>query len=185
MDNGQTQRSKKLKEKYPDLNKRKGARYSAKFKADLVKTLNRLWGDGAEMKSACEAANITHNTYWVWRNETEELREHFEKENERRHKVRAERLKLAAYFALEFLLTPEKRERSIKEDKPDRNGNFKVTKIVRFEEFRDPTPAMVLKALEVYASDEFDREVEDRTYRVIFTDDAGKTDLEPTPEEGE
>lgn len=166
MDTEQAQ--KKFKEKDPELNKKKGARYSEKFKADTVKKINVLWGDGAKLYSACEAYNITHNTYWVWRNEREDLREHFEKENERRHKVRAERLKFVVYEALEFLLTPEKRQRSIKIGKPDKKGVFKVSQITTFEEYRDPTWAAVQKALQVYAPDEFNKELEDRTIRVVW-----------------
>jgi hypothetical protein len=167
---------KKFKESDPELNKKKGARYSAKFKADLVKKINVLWGDGAKLYSACEAYNITHNTYWVWRNESEELREHFEKENMRRHKVRAERLRFAAYEAIEFLLTPEKRQRSIKIGKPDKKGAFQVSQITTFDEFRDPQWPAVLKALQVYASDEFNKELDDRTIHVVWEEVEAKKD---------
>ena len=177
---------KQFNENERKINKKKGQRYSDKFKSDLVKKINVLWGDGAKLYSACEAHNISHNTYWVWRNEREELKEHFEVENLRRHKVQAERLKMAAYEALEFLLTPEKRQRSIKVGKPDKKGKFQISQITTFEEYRDPTWPAVMKALQVYASEEFNKELDDRTIHVVWEEvEATKENMNSQKQEEE
>ena len=161
------------------------AQHRPEQKAEIVKKINNLFAGGAVLSSACDALGISHKTFWVWRNETEELRADYDRANMERHTVRAERLKEVAYSALEHLMTFELRERTIKEGIPGEDGEMKIKKIVQFQEFKDPQMSAVKAALEAYAADEFKKEEGPKTITVTFTDDAQHGFSEPGEPETE
>lgn len=155
----------------PPTIKKKWQKHSENTKRKIVLSINKLWAEGGEMQSACEAYGISHNTYWTWRRADPELLEDFERCNDERHAVKGEVLREAAFMAAAHLIKPEKRTRVVKEGKTDRNGKFVVSKITTFEEYREPHWPAVREILVAYAPETF-KNAGDNTLRVIFADDA-------------
>lgn len=139
-------------------------------RAEIVRAINQLWADGATINSACEAHSITHKTHWVWRNQDPELKEHYKAASKERHKVREDRLKELIMSAFERSLLSEVRVRTIKEGSEDADGNFIVKKMVRFEEFKDPTWNAIKMGLETYYRKKFKQDDSQSDIVVTFTD---------------
>lgn len=148
------------------------AHHTTVEKAKIVRSINEVFSNGSTIDSACEAHGITPKTFWVWRNQTEELKDDYKRANMERHEFRKEKLRESAFSALEHLLKPQLRVRIIKEGKQDENGNLKVTKEVHFQEFKDPNWQAVKATLEAYAPEDFKTEDGQTELIVTFTDDA-------------
>lgn len=147
-------------------------RHSPEQKAEIVRSINRMWSDGHKIEDACFAHNISHKTHWVWRNETAELSQDYKTACIERHQVREDRIKELTFSAFERALMSEVRERTIREGAEDDNGVFKAKKIVKFQEFKDPTWNAIKTGLETYYPEQFKKEDGPQEMVITFTDDA-------------
>lgn len=160
-----------VKEKPHPVKKTTGFRHTDEEKAEIVRWINAMFADGADLKSACDARSITHKTYWVWRNETEALKQHFKDCVKERHGIRHERLRETAYMSLESMMMERKRTRVVREGKMSKKRQdgkmvevFEPTKVTIYEDtypanFSAIRMALVALDAEVFGKTDVDNEV--------------------------
>jgi len=156
-----------------------GIHHTAAQKAEIVRWINRMYADGADLQSACAARSVSHNTYWVWRNETDELIQHYKDCQVERHAVRAERLKETGYASLEYLAKEHKRSRVVREGKNMKkkvDGKevevFVPTKVTVHDETFFPNLGAVRMILSAYEPELFGKADTSNELVVTFTQNA-------------
>ena len=156
-----------------------GFRHSDAEKAEIVRWINTMFAEGAELKAACEARSISHKTYWVWRNETEELKQHFKDCLKERHGIRHERLRETGYLSLESMMVERKRTRIVMEGRMVKrkvNGNvveeFVPTKVTIYEDTHPANFSAIRMALVALEPEVFGKTDADNEIVVTFTQNA-------------